>query len=178
MAYWYFFNPEREDACLCGATLDDEDHHRKCRLDVSTYAKTIDLANKDKSYWCAVFKDMEEKRIGTIIRSKTILTSNNRLLAIQDMRKIRYDKRREPDRRRLSNPVRQYGVVIGTQIDDAIAEASKDKDCVDNERWARKRNSPDRRRYAKARKSGCCGFYDAEIIIDGETYLIGFNYGH
>lgn len=178
MRTWYFYNPDDLDRCLCGATLDDEDHNRKCTLDVNTYAKTVDFTNKDKSYWCAVFKDMEEKGIGDIEGPKTHLTFKNRLLAIQQLRYLRYDARLAPIRNRLGDPVRQYGAAIGKQINDAIAEASKGESCVDNERWARKRNSPDRRRYKKAKKSGCCGFYDAEIVIDGQTYLIGFNYGH
>lgn len=51
--------------------------------------------------------------------------------------------------------------------------------CVDNWRVARLGNSPQMRRYRRQQKRGCCGSHD--IIRrgpDGNTYMLGFNYGH
>lgn len=51
--------------------------------------------------------------------------------------------------------------------------------CVDNFRVALKRNSSQRRRYRNVQKRGCCGSHDFEAVgPDGETYLLGYNYGH
>lgn len=32
--------------------------------------------------------------------------------------------------------------------------------------------------YNQIRNNECCGFFDDSIIIDGQKYLFGFNYGH
>jgi len=32
--------------------------------------------------------------------------------------------------------------------------------------------------YFVTKATGCCGFYDAQIVIDDKVYKIGFNYGH
>jgi len=32
--------------------------------------------------------------------------------------------------------------------------------------------------YFVTKATGCCGFYDDEVIVKGKKYKIGFNYGH
>jgi hypothetical protein len=53
-----------------------------------------------------------------------------------------------------------------------------DFECVDNCRIALKSDPKEMADYEAARADGCCGFYDQEILVDGEVYLIGCNYGH
>jgi len=54
----------------------------------------------------------------------------------------------------------------------------QDLECVDNCRIARKNDSNEVNAYEEARSEGCCGFFDMEILVDGEVFLIGCNYGH
>lgn len=49
---------------------------------------------------------------------------------------------------------------------------------MDNYRVAVKGIEEAEKCYQKTAEKGCCGFYDKEHVIDGTTYLIGFNYGH
>lgn len=53
-----------------------------------------------------------------------------------------------------------------------------DEGCKDNLRVALMGNAPQMRRYMRQRKTGCCGFADYRMKIDGKYYAIGFNYGH
>lgn len=53
-----------------------------------------------------------------------------------------------------------------------------DFECVDNCRIARKSDPKEMADYEEARSGGCCGFFDREILVNGEVYLIGCNYGH
>lgn len=32
--------------------------------------------------------------------------------------------------------------------------------------------------YQRAQDSGCCGFFETRVTIDGQRYTIGCNYGH
>ena len=60
-----------------------------------------------------------------------------------------------------------------------LAEDKTNDYCIDNERWAKKSDPISVARYEYHAKRGCCGSHDEEVIgPDGETYLIGFNYGH
>jgi len=49
---------------------------------------------------------------------------------------------------------------------------------ADNFRFARQDNADEIRTYQNAYDHGCCGFYDTDLTVDGQTILIGFNYGH
>lgn len=65
------------------------------------------------------------------------------------------------------------------QIHDAITEASKDSEYVDNWRWARVGNPEEEAVYEKLLRRGCCGSHDETIEIPGiGQVMIGFNYGH
>ena len=50
--------------------------------------------------------------------------------------------------------------------------------CVDNYRLAYKSDRASLKRYRRAKSHGCCGFFDAHIIIAGRRAKIGCNYGH
>jgi len=63
-------------------------------------------------------------------------------------------------------------------LGDALKAATKDRDFVDNERWAKMSNGFQMKEWRRARDGGCCGSYDEVITIDGEKYIFGFNYGH
>jgi hypothetical protein len=51
-------------------------------------------------------------------------------------------------------------------------------ECADNFRFAKVGDKYQEYFYNLAKENGCCGFYDRQIYIKGELYLIGFNYGH
>ncbi len=69
---------------------------------------------------------------------------------------------------------------VATALFSALVAAivSTKDHCIDNIRFAAKDNAVEVAAYESARNHGCCGFYDAETVLDGKTYLIGFNYGH
>jgi hypothetical protein len=48
----------------------------------------------------------------------------------------------------------------------------------DNLRCAKASSQEEVIEYFRRAKNGCCGFFDEEIEVDGEKFLIGFNYGH
>lgn len=54
----------------------------------------------------------------------------------------------------------------------------KDLEYADNYRICKVGDVDDEYRYMDAKHKGCCGFYDTEIEIDGEQWMIGCNYGH
>jgi hypothetical protein len=174
-----FFRPGEGavEICACGEMPEGE-HFNTCRLEVRNYLKSLFFGSYDKQYWKQVFKDMEEKGIGSMRKPLQVIDSKNKALARSIVKQARFDARDAVHRRRLSSPINQYGFEIGHQIEAAILDASADKKCVDNWRWALKSNSPDRRRYRKAQQRGCCGSFDSEVKINGQTYLFGFNYGH
>lgn len=58
---------------------------------------------------------------------------------------------------------------MGREVDDP---------CVDNERYAYLDDDLARARYYDQQDQGCCGFFDADIIVDGRPAMIGCNYGH
>jgi len=50
--------------------------------------------------------------------------------------------------------------------------------CCDNWRYARASNEEEVFNYEASAEEGCCGFFDTTIEVEGETIMIGFNYGH
>ena len=62
---------------------------------------------------------------------------------------------------------------------EELRKISKDDDFCDNWRVAKLGNTAQVRRYKSQRKHGCCGFSDVKRVgIDGNKYLLGYNYGH
>ena len=59
-----------------------------------------------------------------------------------------------------------------------IKELGPDDSCQDNYRVAIKSKRNQRHRYNKLKAHGCCGYWDEEFVYQGETYMIGLNYGH
>lgn len=48
----------------------------------------------------------------------------------------------------------------------------------DNFRVARSEDSFEKVVYENARRSGCCGSFEEEVLIRGVKFMIGCNYGH
>lgn len=67
-----------------------------------------------------------------------------------------------------------------TIINNIISKIIDDNnyECADNFRYARIGDKFQEHIYQEIQDSGCCGFYDKEIDVDGIKYKIGFNYGH
>lgn len=60
-----------------------------------------------------------------------------------------------------------------------MAEKQEGMVCCDNGRVACLFSTAQKRRYARDKAAGCCGFYDeVHQGPDGKPYMIGFNYGH
>lgn len=57
-------------------------------------------------------------------------------------------------------------------------EQQVDDSCVDNHRYAKCSDGQAVEQYRKQEANGCCGFFDAEVMIAGELWLVGCNYGH
>ncbi len=79
--------------------------------------------------------------------------------------------------------VKDYFDVLPVEIcqwAENILEKEVDESCMDNYRVANIRKSCQMKRYKRTYKHGCCGFFDEKRVcpIDGNTYLIGCNYGH
>lgn len=53
-----------------------------------------------------------------------------------------------------------------------------DQECRDNLRMARTSNADEVNQYYDQQNHGCCGFCDKELEVEGETILVGYNYGH
>jgi hypothetical protein len=53
-----------------------------------------------------------------------------------------------------------------------------DLEYADNWRVAKRDDSFQRVFYDEAAQGGCCGSFDTVVVIDGEEFLIGCNYGH
>jgi hypothetical protein len=56
--------------------------------------------------------------------------------------------------------------------------ATKDKECVDNYRYADLRYPEEVKKYLETYYKGCCGYSDNVIYDNGNLFLVGFNYGH
>lgn len=64
---------------------------------------------------------------------------------------------------------------------DAFAwmhEQLEGEDCVDNHRFAFQDDPEARDRYEDQSRHGCCGSYEAEVLVAGRPAWIGCNYGH
>jgi len=53
-----------------------------------------------------------------------------------------------------------------------------DLDYDDNWRIAKRDDSYDRVLYDEIASHGCCGSFNTVVVVDGEEFLIGCNYGH
>lgn len=58
--------------------------------------------------------------------------------------------------------------------DHEVAE----EDCIDNYRFAFKDDADGMSNYTQTQNDGCCGFFDADIIVAGREATIGCNFGH
>lgn len=54
----------------------------------------------------------------------------------------------------------------------------EDLEYDDNHRVARKDDDAEMEAYNEAVEQGCCGSFDIEVVIDGEKWCVGCNYGH
>jgi hypothetical protein len=65
-------------------------------------------------------------------------------------------------------------------LNQQFHELTKDLDCVDNLRAARRDKKRQVRRYWKIAENGCCGSKNVELFCawNSQTYLLGCNYGH
>lgn len=50
--------------------------------------------------------------------------------------------------------------------------------CVDNVRVAYKNDRASLKRYRRQKRHGCCGFFDAHVVIGCRLAKVGCNYGH
>ena len=57
-------------------------------------------------------------------------------------------------------------------------EEQVDDPCVDNYRFAFIDDENEMITYENLQATGCCGFFDVEIMVDGKLATIGCNYGH
>lgn len=57
-------------------------------------------------------------------------------------------------------------------------EAIAGEECVDNYRFSFKYDTNTMTAYLEAQNDGCCGFFDADIIVAGREATIGCNFGH
>ena len=53
-----------------------------------------------------------------------------------------------------------------------------DDPCVDNERFAFLDDEEAMRAYEIRKDSGCCGDFDALVLVGGREATVGCNYGH
>lgn len=74
--------------------------------------------------------------------------------------------------------IEKYGIFVTRKLNSFFDEQSKSHEFMDNFRVAKKDSPEDVKQYKALRKKGCCGFFDEELEIEGETYLVGFNFGH
>ena len=57
-------------------------------------------------------------------------------------------------------------------------ESEVDDPCTDNFRFAFEDDDAAMAKYDARKDSGCCGAFDAEIVVAGRLARIGCNYGH
>lgn len=57
-------------------------------------------------------------------------------------------------------------------------EIHVDDPCIDNYRSARVNNSDEMLAFEEQAAHGCCGSCEVNVIVAGEEYVIGCNYGH
>lgn len=56
--------------------------------------------------------------------------------------------------------------------------ASVKDECIDNYRFAYDDDEGAVADYLDTQNDGCCGFFDAEVVVAGRKARIGCNYGH
>lgn len=57
-------------------------------------------------------------------------------------------------------------------------EALSGEECIDNYRFSFQDDSISMIKYVHAEDSGCCGFFDEDIMVAGRLAKIGCNFGH
>ena len=77
----------------------------------------------------------------------------------------------------------RYGAEIALEIDAWFRNFEEERDgrsyeYMDNYRAARISDPEEMKAYHKAYEHGCCGSYDETVLIQGEQFKLGFNYGH
>lgn len=50
--------------------------------------------------------------------------------------------------------------------------------CVDNMRFAFVDDARQMETYDAAKRNGCCGFFDEDVIVAGRPAMVGCNFGH
>lgn len=73
----------------------------------------------------------------------------------------------------------EYGPKVAKFLQAQLKLEEDKKYYPDNHRYAKKSDRSSVDRYKYHQKKGCCGFKDFEVTaLDGEVYMLGFNYGH
>jgi hypothetical protein len=93
------------------------------------------------------------------------------LTLIEHIRLYRYRERLAPAK---ENRYPGFDSLLRMELEDL----AKDRDYVDNRRFAAINSRKDMQRYRKQRDSGCCGSVDKEVSILGRKFMIGLNFGH
>jgi hypothetical protein len=65
-----------------------------------------------------------------------------------------------------------------TKTEAMVWMIDKELEYNDNFRFCFLDDPAGRTEYEYRRNQGCCGYFDAEIIVDGRPAKIGCNYGH
>ena len=73
---------------------------------------------------------------------------------------------------------KHYEVPPQVWADLEYEAARSEKDCIDNFRAYRVKDNFLKKEYIQAFNSGCCGVFESSTIVDGDKWIIGFNYGH
>lgn len=66
---------------------------------------------------------------------------------------------------------------IQATLDFFEAEENQ-QDCRDNLRTAKADSEEETNKYWEIESTGCCGFCDKVLDVDGVKILVGYNYGH
>ncbi len=80
----------------------------------------------------------------------------------------------------LKEIVKDFGAEVGEKLFRMLQVAIVDYgDCFnDNWRYCKVGHTPSEKLYREMHEKGCCGYYDDKVVINGDTYKIGFNFGH
>ena len=80
----------------------------------------------------------------------------------------------------MSTPVEPIVLPSFASKEDAIEwmDAKVDDPCTDNYRFAFVDDAAAMEEYDDQVQSGCCGFFDEDVIVDGKKATIGCNFGH
>ena len=84
------------------------------------------------------------------------------------------------EKRKMSTPVEPIVLPSFASKEDAIEwmDAKVDDPCTDNYRFAFVADAAAMEEYDDQVQSGCCGFFDEDVIVDGKKATIGCNFGH